>query len=69
MKLRVSVHAQIRLAERGIDIEQVKRVIKNPDNIVNEFEGRVKVSKILNDRKVTVIYTKEQNVFVIITAI
>lgn len=69
MKIRVSTHAQIRLLERGIDIEKVKKVISAPDLLVPEFEGRTKVSKLLDDRNITVIYTKEKNVFVIITAI
>lgn len=69
MKIRISNHAQYRLRERGIDIDTVKKVISNPDRLVSEFEGRFKVSKLLDDRTITVIYTKENNVFVVITAI
>jgi Domain of unknown function (DUF4258) len=69
MKIRISTHAQIRLIERGIDIDKVKKVISNPDILVPQFEGRFKVSKLLDDRTITVIYTKENNVFVVITAI
>ena len=69
MKIKVSTHAQIRLLERNIDIEKVKRVISSPDTSSNEFGGRIRVSKLLDDRNITVIYTKDKNVFVIITAI
>jgi uncharacterized DUF497 family protein len=69
MLIRISIHAQIRLHERGIDIDRVKKVINNPDSLVPQSENRIKVSKLLDDRKITVIYTKDKNTFVIITAI
>jgi hypothetical protein len=55
--------------ERGIDVDKIKRVIKAPDTSENQFKGRVKATKIIDDRSITVIYTKDKNVFVIITAI
>ena len=69
MKIRISTHAQIRSMERGIDVDKIKRVIKAPDTSENQFKGRVKATKIIDDRSITVIYTKDKNVFVIITAI
>lgn len=69
MQIRISTHAQIRITERGLDIDKVKKVISNPDISVTQFEGRIKVSKLLDDRNITVIYTKDKNVFVVITAI
>jgi hypothetical protein len=55
--------------ERGIDVDKIKRVIKAQDTSENQFKGRVKATKIIDDRSITVIYTKDKNVFVIITAI
>lgn len=69
MKIRISTHAQIRSMERGIDVDEIKKVINAPDSSENQFEGRVKATKIIDDRSITVIYTKDKNVFVIITAI
>lgn len=69
MKIRISTHAQIRSRERGIDIDKIKKVIKTPDSSENQFEGRTKAIKIIDDRSITVIYTEEKNVFVIITVI
>ncbi|MCA9356654.1 DUF4258 domain-containing protein [Candidatus Nomurabacteria bacterium] len=69
MKIRMSIHAQIRSIERGIDVDTIKRVIRTPDSSENQFEGRVKAVKIIDDRSITVIYTIDKNVFVIITTI
>lgn len=69
MKIKMSTHAQIRSEQRGLDIDKIKKVIRTPDSIEDQFEGRVKVNKVIDDRNITVIYTKAKNVFVIITAI
>jgi len=69
MKVRISTHAQIRIIERDIDLDKIKKVIREPDSSSAEFGGRVRVSKIVENRNITVIYTKDKNVFVIITAI
>lgn len=69
MKIRMSTHAQIRSMERGIDVDKIKLVIREPDRSENQFEGRVKSVKMIEGRNITVVYTKSSNVFVIITAI
>jgi len=55
--------------ERGIDIDKIKKVINNPDKTSLEFNGRVKVVKNVDGKPITVVYSKDKNVFVIITAI
>lgn len=69
MKIRISIHAQIRSMERGIDIDKIKKVIKEPDFSEKQFENRIKVNKVIDGRNITVIYTKNKNEFVIITTI
>jgi len=69
MKTRLSTHAQVRMMERGIDIDKIKKVINNPDKTSLEFNGRVKVVKNVDGKPITVVYSKDKNVFVIITAI
>lgn len=69
MKLVLSTHAQIRLSERGIDFSKIKKVIKEPDKSKAEFGGRIKATKLIEGRNITVIYYKNKNEFVIITAI
>lgn len=69
MKFRLSIHAQVRIMERGIDIDKIKKVILTPDSSENQFGNRIKATKIVDDRSITVVYTKDKNAFVIITAI
>ena len=73
MRLKLSVHAQTRMAEREFQIEHVRLAIREPDLAENTFEGRVKVTKELEDgRTIIVLYYKEDfrgtNDYFIITA-
>lgn len=46
--------------ERGIDIDHIKRAIKEPDFTEPTFEGRIKVRKQIDDKRVIeVIYYKQ----------
>ena len=59
MKLKMTVHFQARLAERGIDIDHVKQAIRRPDSKENVFDGKIKVTKEIGGRQIEVIYFKE----------
>lgn len=59
--------------ERGIDVDHIKRAIKNPDFTEQTFQGRMLVRKEIDERRVIeVIYYKQgfkdANDYVIITA-
>jgi len=69
MKVRLSTHAIIRLEQRGIDIDKIKKVIREPDFEDIQDSGKIKAQKIIEARLIRVVYSKNKNVFVIITAI
>lgn len=59
-RLKLSVHSQIRLQERGIDPAIVKTAILDPDFTKPTFAGRILVRKELEDgRTIQVIYSKD----------
>ena len=68
MKIHVPQHAEYRLVERGIDIDNIKKVISSPSESQTTNEGRIKVKKQLEDGRIlTIIYVERNNQFVIIT--
>jgi len=73
MILKFPNHFQERMLERGINIDHLKKAIKNPDSSKNVFEGRVEVTKKVEGKTIKVIYYKEgfrdrKNEYIIITA-
>ena len=73
MKLLFPKHFQYRMVERGIDIDHIKRAIKNPDFTEAVFKGRILVRKEIDEKRIIeVIYFmqgfKDANDPIIITA-
>lgn len=69
VKFRFTHHAEYRIfVERGISAENIKEVIREPDNIVNLPDGMIKCSKQIRRGILTVVYYKDKNVYVIVTA-
>ena len=69
MKVHVPLHAEMRFLERGIDIDNVKKVVRSNKPKIPTFDDRIKVTDTLSDdRTLTVIYKEEKNKFIIITA-
>ncbi len=59
MLLQFTYHAQIRIEQRLVSIEDVKRAIRNPDSSKVGFEGRTIVSKKIDGRILEVVYFKD----------
>ena len=60
MKLLFTRHFQHRMMERGIDIDHIKRAVKEPAFTEAVFEGRTKVRKEIDAKRVIeVIYYKQ----------
>lgn len=59
MKLKFSVHFKFRLAERGIDIDYIKRVIQSPDQTSHSLEGQTVAIKAISSRKLKVVYARK----------
>ncbi len=73
MRLLFPNHFQVRMLERGISVDHVKKAIKDPDFTEPTFQGRIRVRKQIDaERVIEVIYYrqgfKDANDYVIITA-
>ena len=73
MKLKFTIHAQYRIAERNIDVDHIKKVIANPDAKKLDSSGQVKITKKLNSKTIEVVYYKKgfrdrHNLYIIVTA-
>ena len=58
--IRLTVHAQMRMFERSIDINDVKWAVQEPDNMSSDSYGTIKVKKKIRDREIVVIYLEEK---------
>ncbi len=73
IRLKFTGHSQVRLQERGLQIDDIKKAIREPDFTEPTFEGRMLARKSLsNGRTIEVIYFKDgfrkSNDYFIITA-
>ncbi len=73
MKLKFSLHFQERIIERSLNVDHVKAAIRNPDTSEATFEGRRRVTKSIDDKKIEVVYFNEgfrdrKEEYIIITA-
>lgn len=57
MNLKLGVHSQYRLMERGIDIDHVKAAVRDPDHTVKNDDGSIKAIKRIGKKKIVVIYS------------
>lgn len=63
-------HAEKRIKERDISIEEVEKVLKDPDMTYPGRRGEVNIIKqIKSGRKIRLVYKKEKTIKIIITAI
>ena len=72
-RLKFSVHAQIRLQERNIDVSHIKAALLHPDFTEQANQGKIRCKKLLESGKtIEVIYAKEDfrntNDYFIVTA-
>lgn len=79
MKIQFEDHAFLRAEERGATEEEIRIVLETGINIIAKYNrlGKEKIfhfEKVFNKRyyeqkKITVIYTSENNTFIVITVI
>lgn len=65
-KLVFSLHAEERLAERGLNEEIVRQVIRNPEFVKVKAKEKKAIKKIAGKRRV-VVYKEEENYIKVIT--
>ena len=76
MKLKLTVHAQKRIKERGVDVEHIKKAIAKPDLKEKHGDGKFKATKKIRKRKIVVVYcmdgfrfkNKQGDEYIIVTA-
>ncbi len=59
MKLKFTIHCQIRILERGISIEHIKKVISKPDKKRDAGEGATKAWKKIGGKELVVLYSRD----------
>lgn len=59
---------KFRLLERGIFVADIKMVLKNPDYNESTFGNKYKAGKLFDDKNLEVIYFKDKNDIIIVTA-
>jgi hypothetical protein len=59
MLLKLTSHFQLRMMERGINLDHIKRAIKEPDSTEDVFDGKLKSTKEIDGKTIEVIYFKE----------
>ena len=73
VRLKFSTHFQIRMLQRNIQIDDLKKTIINPDRVRNSFGGREVATKKFVGKTLEVVYFRNQifgkrNEYRIITA-
>jgi len=73
MVLKFTVHCQVRILERLINIEHIKQALLKPDKKKDAGEGKSKVWKKVGTKQIVVIYCRDgfrdrKNEYVVITA-
>lgn len=67
MKIVYSLHALERMRQRGIGKELIVLCIRNPDKS-EELEGVYRCVKKIDDKVIIVIYRRENDKFMVVTA-
>jgi hypothetical protein len=69
VKFKFTHHSQYRIEKRGISVLDIKSIIQNPDYSRMEQNGIIVCLKSVGEKdKITVIYKKVNNQYLIITA-
>lgn len=66
MKIYYTLHAIERMKQRGINREEVRICLNNPDKIIEDKDS--KCVKKLNDEALIVVYRMEADAIIVITA-
>lgn len=73
MILKFTIHCQIRILERALNVEHIKQAILKPDKKRDAGDGAVKVWKNIGAEEIVVVYSRDgfrdrKNDYFIITA-
>ena len=68
MKIILTLHAKIRMAERGISFDSIKDTIELPDYTVSK-DSKIEAHRKINGKVLKVVYSKEGNYIKVITLV
>ena len=68
MEIIFTNHAKCRIEERKIKFSDIKSVIMNCDSNVKSFDENIVARKIFDDCELEVVYKKNRNKIIVITA-
>lgn len=68
MEIIFTNHAKFRVQERKIKISDIKMVIVDCDRTANAFDDAIVAKKVFKDYTVEVVYKKNRNKIIVITA-
>lgn len=68
MKLVYTSHAEEKITERKIPKKIIESAFRNPDVILDTRFRRKIVHKLIKDKLLRIIYTKEKDTYIVITA-
>ena len=67
MEIIVTTHAKERMLERAVPLKDVESTIENPEVLKSLGENKYKAVKIINRKRVKVIYVVEDNKIIVLT--
>lgn len=73
MRLKFTIHCQVRILERLLNIEHIKQAILKPDKQKSAGEGAIKAWKKVSTKTIVVVYSQDgfrdrKNDYFVITA-
>lgn len=68
MEFKYTTHAEEKLSERRLSKKLIEEALGNPDKIESTRFKRKIANKIINGKALRIVYEKEGNVYIIITA-
>ena len=69
MNIIYSNHAEKRMKQRGIEEWEIEHLLKSPSYVKKTFEGRREAIGEIRNRKVKIVFIKEEKYIKIITVI
>ncbi len=67
MNIVYTNHAEEKIAERKISKTLIEKFLKNPDTILDSKFGRKIAHKFIRDKLLRIVYTKEDETYIVIT--
>ena len=68
MKITYTVHAEMKIAKRGILKTYIETVLKSPDKLLDAKDGRKIAQKVVKKHLIRVVFEEDGNAYKVVTA-